>query len=294
MFAAAALSLVLTLTPEEVIEAQETFQQQLFERVAPSVVFISTGKAFGSGFAVSRSLVLTNQHVVSGAADKKVKVVLRNGRVLTGTVLEVGEGEVDVALVELKEPLLPVAELVHTPELRVGDWVAAVGHGEGSVWTFNVGMVSNVYSSGSQRRVFQTQIPVNPGNSGGPIVDRRGRVVGIVTAGVTGANSVNFGIDLSVAYQALSKLRTESKSLTLYAPPGIPIFLNGKSVGVGPSVSLAPLKASAQAFAVVNGVMKSATVAPGESEVWLGVSPDAGTPAPPAKSEKTRKPLDAH
>jgi serine protease Do len=285
------LSLASSPSPDDVVSAQEAFQQELFERVAPTVVFISTGSGFGSGFAVSDSLILTNRHVVEKAKDSAVKVVLRSGRVLNGKVVELGEGDVDVALVQVKEPELPVASFLQNPNIRVGSWVAAVGHGEGSVWTFNTGMVSNVYANNSQRRVFQTQIPVNPGNSGGPIVDRQGRAVGIVTAGIAGANSINFGIDLSVAFQALPRLRSSSRTLTLYGPPGVPLFLNGKSAGIGPSVSVPALTAPAEAFAVVNGVMVRQPVAVDQREVYLGVSPDAGSPAAPPSAGPKRRPL---
>ncbi len=246
----------------------------------------------GSGVIVSPDgLVLTNHHVVEEAKNSKVKVVLRTGRVVQGEVVELGQDKVDVALVEVKDPL-PVAPLLHTPALRVGAWVSAIGHGEGSVWTFNTGMVTNVYSSNSQRRVFQTQIPVNPGNSGGPIIDRHGRVVGIVTAGISGANSMNFGIDLAVAFQSLPRLRTASDTLTFFAPPNVPIFVNGKTVGTGPSVSIPPLTSPATAFAVVDGAMVQKSVSTQDREVYLGVSPDAGTPATPPSS--SRKPLSSN
>lgn len=286
------MAVSVAASPTETIAAQENFQQDLFERLAPSVVFISTGKAFGSGFIVSEGLILTNHHVVKDAKGSKVKVVTHSGRVLKGDVVETGQDDVDVALIEVKERDLAITPLVQNPNIRVGAWVAAIGHGEGSVWTFNTGMVSNVYSSNSQRRVFQTQIPVNPGNSGGPIIDRQGRAVGIVTAGISGANSMNFGIDLSVAFQALPRLRANSKTLTLFAPSGIPIFLNGKSIGTGPSVSVPALTSAGQAFAVVDGAMVQATVTADQREVYLGVAADAGVKAKePTPREPARKPL---
>jgi serine protease Do len=291
LFLVGFISLGASPAAEALVNAQEAFQQELFERVAPTVVFISTGSGFGSGFTVSEGLILTNRHVVEKAKDNAVKVILRSGRTLKGKVIEVGEGEIDVALVEVKDTDLPIAPLLQNPNLRVGSWVAAVGHGEGSVWTFNTGMVSNVYASNSQRRVFQTQIPVNPGNSGGPIVDKHGRAVGIVTAGIAGANSINFGIDLSVAFQALPRLRNISNTLTLFGPPGIPIFLSGKTAGVGPSVSVPSPTAQTEAFAVVNGVMIRQTIEVGQREVYLGVSPDAGAAPAAALPNKPRTPL---
>ena len=74
-----------------------------------------------------------------------------------------------------------------------------------------------------QALVFQTQIPLNPGNSGGPIIDRTGRVVGIVTAGIKEANSINFGIDIGVALRSLSRLSALCDCLTISAPDGVPV-----------------------------------------------------------------------
>ena len=166
----------------ELLRQIEAYQQGLFDRIAPSVVLLSTPKAFGSGFFVADDMILTNSHVVGNyqAAD----VILHDGRRLGGVVVERALEDVDLVLVRVpvKAPPLRLEEM---STLQVGSWVGSVGHGSGAVWTFNVGMVSNIYLDGTDRPVFQTQIPLNPGGSGGPIFDREGRVVGILTAGVT-------------------------------------------------------------------------------------------------------------
>lgn len=262
-----ALGFALFSAPDPLL-AIEQAQQQLFERLAPSVVFITVDNSLGSGVVVAPGLVLTNEHVVG--KGNSVDVVLHDGRRFKGTVLERGADDIDLALVRLPVVDVPVAPIAIDSALRVGSWVAAIGHGEGSVWSFNVGMVSNLYDGKSARRVFQTQIPLNPGNSGGPILDRTGRVVGIVTAGITGANSINFGIDVGLAFRSLVGLRATTASVTLRAPTGVAIFFEGRNVGMGPMVVLARADHEVEAFAVIDGVMTRAQVKPGDAEVTLG------------------------
>ncbi|MCA2977725.1 MAG: trypsin-like peptidase domain-containing protein [Myxococcaceae bacterium] len=263
------LALVLATTPTDPLEAAERHQQALFERIAPSVVFLSTGKSLGSGVVVGKGQVLTNAHVVG--TQPTVEVVLHDGRKGLGRVVERAAGDIDLALVAIPFGDVRPVELAFDSNLRVGSWVAAIGHGEGSVWSFNVGMVSNLYDGKSSREVFQTQIPLNPGNSGGPIFDRRGVVVGIVTAGISRANNINFGIDMAVAFRALEELRRASEvSLSIRAPAGVPVFLAGKNVGMGPLVVVARLAAPTEAFAVIDGAMVRVPVTPADREVTLG------------------------
>jgi len=202
---AAAFSLLLGVAPraparadEGALAALEAEQQRLFDRIAPAVVFVETGRAFGAG--------LPALHLGSRA-------------------------------------------------LRVGAWVAAVGHGRGGIWSFNTGMVTNIYPQGADRPVFQTQIPLNPGNSGGPVFDRSGDVVGIATAGLTDANAINFAIRTTVACRTLARLRPLCEVLTLRAPRGVAIFVDGRNVGVGPEVQLPAEGKSYDVFAVIAGKM---------------------------------------
>ncbi len=245
---------------EDALLAMERQQQALFEKVTPSVVFISKGDSFGSGFFVGTDgLVLTNAHVVEGR--EKVEVVLHDGRKVQGTVVERGAKEVDVALVRVPLKDTPVPPLGGVGDVRVGSWVGAVGHGRGAVWTFNSGMVSNIYPDGAERPVFQTQIPLNPGNSGGPIFDWRGTVVGIVTAGIEGASAINFGIGMDVARKALSTLAGACECLVVNAPEGVPVFVDGTMVGTGPRVVLpVTRKRVYEVFAVIAGQMKKQQV----------------------------------
>lgn len=230
----------------------EARQQALFDRLAPSVVYLSTGDGIGSGFFVSRDgLVLTNTHVV-GDHDK-VDVVLHDGRKVEGVVVERAEG-VDLALVRLPLKDTPAVKL-GSPRLRVGSWIGSIGHGLGGAWTFTTGMVTNIYPLDGERPVFQTQIPLNPGNSGGPVFDREGQVVGVVTASIKGASVINFAIRIELAVQLLHLLGGNA-GLVIEAPEGAPVFVGGKLAGHGPRIVVPVSEGRHSVRAVVGGTMK--------------------------------------
>jgi serine protease Do len=245
----------------DVLAELELRQQELFERIGPSVAFVSEGDSFGSGIIVSKNgYILTNAHVVGNR--NTVRVVLADGRSFTGRVVARAPDNIDLALVWIGAPGLtfPWLRLAAAPDLKVGAWVASVGHGRGGIWSFNTGMVSNIYPHGMDRPVFQTQIPLNPGNSGGPVVDRRGRVIGVVTAEIKGSNAINFAIRSEVALKSFPQLGLVCECLTITAPKGVPVFVDGKMVGLGPRVIFPAEARTYEVFAVIGGVMKKRRV----------------------------------
>jgi S1-C subfamily serine protease len=217
-----------------VLEQAERERIALFEAMAPSVVFILTSDGFGSGFFVSDSgLILTNRHVVG--TNKTVTVVLRDGRELKGTVVEVGKDKLDVALVKVEGVKSRPVMFASSRAVRVGAWAGSVGHGAGGAWTLNTGMITNAHGT-REKGVLQTQIPVNPGSSGGPVFDRQGRVVGIVTMGRTDAALVNYAITAENAIGSLTRLQKSANALVIRAPKGALVFVDGALVGRGPEV----------------------------------------------------------
>lgn len=250
------------------LAALESEQEVLFERVAPSVVFLVTDRGLGSGFFVNDDgLILTAAHVVEGAEE--LDVVRIDGTRGAGRVVERSTNS-DLALVDTGwsgTPALPSSDGTH---LGVGTWVASVGHGEGGGWSFTTGLVSNLYPIGNDHPVFQTQIPLNPGNSGGPVVDRRGEVVGVVTSGLTAAQNVNFATRIGVALTVLTSMPAGPNLLVVHAPVGVPIFMDGKVVGTGPRAVIAPPVGPHRLMAVVGGrKVEAAFQWPGEREITL-------------------------
>jgi serine protease Do len=183
-------------------------QTALFDRVSRSVVFIGAKngeqKSFGSGFFVSKNgLILTNAHVV-GKADT-VDVVTTDARAFKARIHARHPSE-DIVLLTIDITDAPALDLAPIEDVRIGTWCAAIGHGLGGIWTFTQGMVSNVYRGKANNKdaVIQTQTPVNPGNSGGPLIDRNGRVLGIITAGIKDVQVMNLAIPAAWALAQLS------------------------------------------------------------------------------------------
>ena len=236
----------------DVLADQEDAQTRLFARVAPAVIFIGDDKSLGTGFFVAANgLALTAAHVVAG--DQQVTVVLYGGKRTRATVIA-RDTAFDVALLRVAVDgavaTLPLASRV---DLRVGQWVGAVGHGLGGVWAYTIGMISNLYENQQGTKIVQTQIPLNPGNSGGPIFDRTGRVVAIVSRGATTASSLNLGVHVADAFRVFDELLPMCDCLAVDVKGATPVFLDDTMVGTGPRVLVTPKAGPHTISAVVGG-----------------------------------------
>ncbi|MGA2286616.1 MAG: trypsin-like peptidase domain-containing protein [Dehalococcoidia bacterium] len=189
------------------------------ETVGPAVVKIEVigqrrgrnqrGEGLGSGVIfASDGRILTNEHVVRDM--NLARVILPDGRSFQAGV-EYADPSNDLAVLRIGAVGLPVAELNSRP-LRVGQLVIAIGNPFGLNWTVTAGVVSalgrTLESSPGPRLtdLIQMDTPVNPGNSGGPLVDSDGRVVGIATAVLPFARGVGFAVPTSRAFDVLARL----------------------------------------------------------------------------------------
>src|SRR5262249_46290386 len=130
----------------------EERQEEIFDRIGPSVVFLSDGDRIGSGFFVAASgLILTSAHVVKGRTQ--VTVVDSLGRTWKGEVVERADKDIDLALVQIPRTDAPALRLASNHRLRVGAWLASVGHGRGGIWSYHIGMVTNIYPLAESRPV---------------------------------------------------------------------------------------------------------------------------------------------
>jgi serine protease Do len=172
--------------------------RDLAELVTPSTVMLRNGDSLGSGFLVGKDLVLTNAHVVAGSGA--VTVVFSDGSKAEG-VRSAKYEDFDLALVRVPglqgKPLtLGDATVLHT-----GDRVMFVGTPEGLEFTVHEGIVSNTAREILGTAYLQLDANVNPGNSGGPVVDSFGRVVGVITAKVDKAEGLGFMLPINYAYE---------------------------------------------------------------------------------------------
>jgi S1-C subfamily serine protease len=200
------------------------------EKVGPSVVRIDTTKRVinplgglfgrgptiqqqqgqGSGFITrSDGVILTNAHVVDGASD--VMVTLPDGRNYSGKVLG-ADPLTDVAVVKVVASKLPVAPLGDSARVRPGEWAIAIGNPLGLDNTVTAGIISaiqrtNALGEGQRVPYIQTDAAVNPGNSGGPLINDRGQVIGINTAirQAPGAG-LSFAVPINVARQVAAQI----------------------------------------------------------------------------------------
>lgn len=180
--------------------------QRIRNRVVESVVTIRIGRGHGSGFMVDRSgLLLTNAHVVKDA--KRVQVIFANGLEVTGEVLRRSRIQ-DVALVNIPSRVRSFLPLRDGPAQQLED-VYAIGspHFEALQSTITKGVVSAWRTDPlTGIRHIQADVPISGGNSGGPLVDRFGNVVGITVATLADqrAQNINFFIPIEDALRALN------------------------------------------------------------------------------------------
>jgi S1-C subfamily serine protease len=210
------------------IERLNTALTRLAEGLKPALVQIRVQRAgggadaegddgprrsMGSGFVVHRDgYVVTNAHVVEGA--KEVQVRLATGKRLKGTVVG-RDKRTDLALVkvESKEPL-PTLPLGDSNSLRVGEFVMALGHPFGLEQTVSFGIVSRkgstLQAAAPGFDFIQTDAAVNPGNSGGPLVNMGGQVVGINSMAARNG-SIGFAIPTNLVKALLPDLLAKGK-----------------------------------------------------------------------------------
>ena len=159
------------------------------EKVYNSVVVIHTVSASGSGFVIEENLILTNAHVVGNYSS--VNVELYDKTKVIGTVIKVDE-KIDLALVQVNKNLTPLALNSDTPE--VGQDVYVIGAPKDMSYTMTKGIVSALDRSLVGNKYIQIDASINSGNSGGPLLDEGGNVIGVITLKKSDAEGIGFAV----------------------------------------------------------------------------------------------------
>jgi Do/DeqQ family serine protease len=207
-----------TVTSRVPDQFNDPFFRRFFGSGVPTQPRERMQRGNGSGFIISSSgEILTNAHVVDGA--DRVTVELKDGRKFDGQVL--GEDPVtDVAVIKIDADQLPVVKLGDSEKLQPGEAVIAIGNPLGLNYTVTSGIISATGRSSSDigasdKRVdyIQTDAAINPGNSGGPLLSAQGRVIGMNTAIIRGAQGLGFAIPVNtvkrISQELISKGRVD-------------------------------------------------------------------------------------
>jgi S1-C subfamily serine protease len=215
-------------TDADLLDAYSEAVVSVVDAVGPSVVSIRTntragrrgGAGAGSGVIIAADgYVLTNSHVVHGASD--LEVSLTDGRRFTATLTGDDPGT-DLALIRVDAPALAAARFGQSARLRAGQLVIAIGNPFGFESTVSAGVVSALGRSLRSTtgrlidNIIQTDVALNPGNSGGPLVDSRGRVVGINSAIFAMAQGISFAIPIDTATWVIPQLLARGRVTRAY------------------------------------------------------------------------------
>ena len=204
----------------ELLDAYSRAVVGVVDKVGPAVVSITNSKArrggTGSGFVFTPDgYVLTNAHVVGQA--RSVEVARTDGTTHTASVVGV-DRDTDLAVVRVSTPAhapFAFAALGDSSRLRVGQLCIAIGNPLGFSSTVSAGVVSaigrNMRAQNGRllENVIQSDVALNPGNSGGPLVDSVGRVVGINTMMILGAQGLSFSVPVDTAKWVIGHLLTD-------------------------------------------------------------------------------------
>lgn len=213
----------------------------VFERVAAGVVNVeAAGGRVGSGFAVAPGEVVTASHLVADAAEVRVRDV--GGRELAARVVGT-DARTDLALLRVDGDLAPVA-LGGSADLPVGETVIAIGNPYGLAHSLSVGVVGGrgrrFEAAGDLPRVdfLQLSIPLNPGNSGGPVFDRDGRVIGVLSGTHAQGQAIAFAVPVEALAQSLPALRAGERVSRAFL--GVRAELKGEAVVVASVIPSSP------------------------------------------------------
>jgi V8-like Glu-specific endopeptidase len=175
---------------------------QITKRISPGVVLIkgtaSSGEILGTGFIISSDgKIATNLHVVESLKNGGVQ--LASGEKFDAFSVLAFDARKDIAIIKIPGFDLPTVALGNSNNVQVGEPVLAVGSPLGLQGTVTTGVISSLRDdpTGGGFKVLQTDASVNPGNSGGPLVNRQAEVIGIVTFKIRGGENLNFAIPVN-------------------------------------------------------------------------------------------------
>ena len=196
-------------TPAPAVAIAALSSRELARQSVPATVSLHCRESIGSGFFVEPDLILTNAHVLCPPGEK-IQAVLSDGQRMTGETVRSSQA-VDLALVRVPGARGRPLPLGDVGDLALGDRIMMIGSPVGLEFTVHEGLVSHLGRVVQGIAYIQLDAKVNPGNSGGPIIDEQGRVAGVVTLKQTQAEGIGLALPINYAYsQALGYVNPPS------------------------------------------------------------------------------------
>jgi hypothetical protein len=182
---------------------------QIAKRVSPSVVVIEgktdSGSVLGSGFIVSKDgKLVTNLHVIRDLKSAQIQVP--NGDVFDSVAVLATDERRDLAVLQIAGFDLATVDLGNSDTVNIGEPVIVLGSPRGLEGTVTAGILSSVRDTGEGFKVLQTDAAVNPGNSGGPMVNSKGQAIGVVSFKLRSSEGLNFAIPINYLRGLLNNL----------------------------------------------------------------------------------------
>jgi putative serine protease PepD len=251
--------------------------KSIAQLVSPSVVSIEVNSAAGGGTGSgsiirttsSISYIVTNNHVIEGAATGgTIDVELNNGDVLVGTIVG-RDSEYDLAVVSVKKGNLPVITQGDSSAVAIGDAVVAFGSPLGLSGTVTSGIISALnrpVTTGSTSitsyiDAIQTDAAINPGNSGGPLVDSQGRIIGVNSAIAslgTGSTVGSIGLGFSIPFNQAKRIINEIIETGKSTKPILGVSFDATFTGTGAKIgALTASKGAEKAGIPLNSIIKT-------------------------------------
>jgi S1-C subfamily serine protease len=214
-----------TPSDSDLLDAYSRAVTSVVETVGPAVISIHAGEGrntsefeptgAGSGFVITPDgYILTNSHVAASA--REVRVMFIDGQKRDATLIG-HDPSTDLAVLRVNATGLPYATMIDSAGLRVGQLVIAMGNPLGFQSTVSTGVISSLGRALRSQdgrlieNIIQHTAPLNPGNSGGPLLDSRGQVIGINTAIIAQAQGIGFSIPASTARSVVPQLLAKGR-----------------------------------------------------------------------------------
>ena len=186
------------------------------EEVYNSVFVIHSGQSLGSGFAVGKNYIITNAHVIDDVEN--VKVESYNGEIQDGTIVSI-DNALDIAVIGISGVSFVPLEIADLQKISVGDNVYAIGAPNSLAYTLTKGIVSSKDRVAGGQKYIQTDAAINSGNSGGPLLNDDGAVVGVNSYKLSHSEGIGLAIPISTVVSFLENKKinvndnyTESKN----------------------------------------------------------------------------------